>query len=60
MKISHKVQNTGKDDVHRLIFFVKKRNSITVAVLDLKFCMLTGFLVHRHTIFPLTFYIYNR
>ena len=38
-----------KHDFHRFFVFVfffifmKKRNSITMAVLDLKFCMYTGF-----------------
>ena len=33
---------------------MKKHNSITIAVLDLKFCMKTGFLlVYRHIVFPL-------
>ena len=33
---------------------MKKRNSITVAVLDLKFCRFSSDLVHRHIIFLLT------
>ena len=62
--MSHEVWNTGKYDFHRffiflIFFFTKKRNSITVAVLDLTFAceQVSSDLVHRHIIKPFTSWI---
>ena len=66
--MSQEVSNTGKHDFHRFIFFfifffMKKRNSKTVAVLDIEILHVNKFssdLVHRHIIFPLTLFLLEK